>query len=99
MPTTHLVQSQKKIIKDMGNVELLELCETIPKVQCKERLLYWNCKYNTSNDVFSRCKSVHKMATEKSDDQIIQPDNKLELGTSYKLKLGPRWKLGPKVEN
>ena len=25
----------------------------------------------------------------KSDDQIIQPDNKLELGTSYKLKLGP----------
>ena len=28
----------------------------------------------------SRCKSVHKMATGKSDDQIIQPDNKLELG-------------------
>ena len=23
------------------------------------------CKYNTSNDVFSRCKSVHKMATKK----------------------------------
>ena len=49
------------------------------------------CTYNTSNDMFSRCKSVHKMATEKSDDQLIQPDNKLELGTSYKLKLGPRW--------
>ena len=47
-------------------------------------------KYNTSNDVFSRCKCVHKMATGKSDDQSIQPDNKLELGTSYKLKLGPR---------
>ena len=24
-----------------------------------------NCKYNTSNDVFSRCKGVHKMATGK----------------------------------
>ena len=48
------------------------------------------CKYNTSNDVFSRCKSVHKMATGKSDDQIIQPDTKLDLGTSYMLKLGPR---------
>ena len=48
------------------------------------------CKYNTSNDVFSRCKSAHKMATGKSDDQLIQYDNKLELGTSYKLKLGPR---------
>ena len=32
----------KKMIKDMGNVELFELCETIPKVQCKECLLHWN---------------------------------------------------------
>ena len=26
----------------MGNVELFELCETIPKVPCSECLLYWN---------------------------------------------------------
>ena len=26
----------------MGIVELFELCETIPKVQCSECLLYWN---------------------------------------------------------
>ena len=30
------------MIRDMGNVELFELCETIPKVQCSESLLYWN---------------------------------------------------------
>ena len=30
------------MIRDMGNVELLELCETIPKVQSSECLLYWN---------------------------------------------------------
>ena len=30
------------MIKDIGNVELSELCETIPKVECKECLLYWN---------------------------------------------------------
>ena len=30
------------MIKDMGNAELFELCETIPKVQCKECLLHWN---------------------------------------------------------
>ena len=30
------------MIQDMGNVELFELCETIPKVQCSECLLYWN---------------------------------------------------------
>ena len=26
----------------MGNVELYEFCETIPKVQCSECRLYWN---------------------------------------------------------
>ena len=32
------------------------------------------CKYHTSNDVFSRCKSVHKMASGKSDDELTQPE-------------------------
>ena len=32
----------KAMICDMGNVELFELCETIPKVQCSECLLYCN---------------------------------------------------------
>ena len=33
----------KAMIREMGNVELFELCETIPEVQCSERrLLYWN---------------------------------------------------------
>ena len=35
-------EKSKKMIKDMINVELFELCETIPKVQCKECLSYWN---------------------------------------------------------
>ena len=39
------------------------------------------CKCHTSNDVFSRCKSVHKMATGKSDDELIQSDNKMRIGT------------------
>ena len=30
------------MIRDMGNVELFELCETIPKVQCSDCLLCWN---------------------------------------------------------
>ena len=29
------------MIRDMGNVELFELCEINPKVQCPECLLYW----------------------------------------------------------
>ena len=35
-------EKSKKMIKDMGNVELFELFETEPKTQCKECLLYWN---------------------------------------------------------
>ena len=32
----------KTMIREKGNVELFELCETIPKVQCSQCLLYWN---------------------------------------------------------
>ena len=35
-------EKSKKMIEDMGNVELFELCETIPQVQCKESLLYYS---------------------------------------------------------
>ena len=35
-------EKPKKMIKDMGNVELFELCETNSKIQCKECLLHWN---------------------------------------------------------
>ena len=34
--------NSKEIIRELGNVELFELCETVPKVQCSRCLLYWN---------------------------------------------------------
>ena len=34
--------NSKAMIREMGNVELFELCETIPKVQCSQCLLYRN---------------------------------------------------------
>ena len=34
--------TSKAMIREMGNVELFELCETIPKVQCSQCLLCWN---------------------------------------------------------
>ena len=30
------------MIREMGNVQLFELCKAIPKVQCSECLLHWN---------------------------------------------------------
>ena len=35
-------EKSKKMIQDMGNVELFKLCETNPKTQCTECLLYWS---------------------------------------------------------
>ena len=35
-------EKSKKMIRDMGNVEIFELCETIAIVQCSECLLNWN---------------------------------------------------------
>ena len=34
--------NSKAMIREMGNEELFELCETMPKVQCSQCLLYWN---------------------------------------------------------
>ena len=35
-------EKSKKMIQNVGNVELFELFETDPKSQCKEFLLYWS---------------------------------------------------------
>ena len=34
--------NSKRMIRELGNVEIFELCETVPKVQCSHSLLYWN---------------------------------------------------------
>ena len=36
-------KNSKAMIRELGNVELLELCKTKPKVQCSPCLLYRNC--------------------------------------------------------
>ena len=35
-------KDSKEMIREMGNVELFELCETTPNVQCSHCLLHWN---------------------------------------------------------
>ena len=37
-----LSDESKAMIREMGNVELFELCETFLKVQCSQCLLNWN---------------------------------------------------------
>ena len=40
--------NSKAMIRELGNVELFELCETIPKVQCTQCFLYWNQRLSTA---------------------------------------------------
>ena len=35
-------EDSKEMIRELGNVELFELCETTPIVHCSQCLLYWN---------------------------------------------------------
>ena len=48
------------------------------------------CKYHTSKDMFPRCKSVHKMATGKSDDELLQHEHEVENSEKWKFQNYPR---------
>ena len=72
----------KAMIRELGNVELFELCETIPKVQCSHCLLYWNQRiiYCTCGQFLVDSESKRKL-------------NKLRLDAlsnpNYVIKKGP----------
>ena len=42
IPNETFSKNSKVMNRELGNVELFELCETIPKVQCSHCLLHWN---------------------------------------------------------
>ena len=69
------------MIKDMGNVELFELCETFPKVQCKECLLYWN-----QGIVYCTC--GHLLRENQSSRSILQWTLDLLSIPNYVIKKG-----------
>ena len=58
-------EKSRKIIHGMGNAELFELCETIPKVQCSECLRYWN-----QGIVYCTC--GHLLRENQSSRSILQ---------------------------
>ena len=63
--------NSKAMIREMCNVELFGLCETISKVQCSECLLYW-----THGVIYCTC--GHLLVENKSSQKI----NKLRLDGS-----------------
>ena len=78
-------EKSKKMIKDMGNVELIELFETDPKTQCKECLLYWS-----QGIVYCTCE--HLLKESEASRGAIQCTSDLLSIQNYVVKKGrPHW--------
>ena len=77
-----LSKNSKAMIRELGNVELFELCETIPKVQCSHCLLYRN-----QGIVYCTCGQC------LIDNESRRKFNKLQLDAlsirNYVIKKGP----------
>ena len=74
-------EKSKKMIKDMGTVELFELFETDPKTQCKECLLYW-----TQGIVYCTC--GHLLKESEANRGAIQCTLDLLSIPNYVIKKG-----------
>ena len=61
--------NSKTLIREMGNVDLFELCETIPKVQCSQCLLSWNqgVIYCTCGHFLVESESRRKLTNKRLD--------------------------------
>ena len=73
--------TSKKMIQDMGNVELFELFETDPKTQCKECLSYW------SEDIVY-CTCGHLLKESAANRGVIQYTLDLLSIPNYVIKKG-----------
>ena len=79
----------KAMIREMGNVELFELCETKPKVQCSQCLLYWNqgMIYCTCGQFLIDCESRRKFRKQILDALSI-PHHVIKKGRCHGARHG-----------
>ena len=82
-------KDSKEMIRELGNVELFELCETTPKVQCSHCLLYWNqgILYCTCGQCLIYSESRRNLNRLRLD-AISIPDNVIKKGTSHGARHG-----------
>ena len=73
--------TSKKMIQDMGNVELFELFETNPKMQCKECLSYWS-------EGIVYCTCGHLLKESAANRGVIQNTLDLLSIPNYVIKKG-----------
>ena len=82
-------ENSKEVIREMGNVELFELCETTPKVQCSQCLLYWNqgIVYCTCGQCLTYSESRRKFHKLRLD-AISIPDYVIKKGATHGARHG-----------
>ena len=87
--TIHSAKKSKDMIRELGYVELLELCETIPKVKCSQCLLYWN-----QGIIFCTCgqflvgRESRRKCNKLRLDAISIPDHVIKKGHSHGARHG-----------
>ena len=82
-------ENSKEMIRELGNVELFELCETTPKVQCSQCLLYWNqgIVYCTCGQCLIYSES-RRMFNKLRLDAISFPDCVIKKGATHGARHG-----------
>ena len=82
-------KNSKEMIRELGNVELFELCETIPKVQSYHCLLYWNQRivYCTCGQFLIDSESRRKFNKLRLDALSI-PNDVIKKGRSHGARHG-----------
>ena len=82
-------KNSKEMIRELGNVELFELCETIPKVQCSHCLPYWNqgIVYCSCGQCLIDSESRRKFNKLRLDALSI-PDYVINKGATYGARHG-----------
>ena len=82
-------KNSTEMIRELGNVELLELCETTPKAQCSQCLLCWNqgIVYCTCGQCLIYSESRRKFNKLKLDGISI-PDYVIKKGATHGARHG-----------
>ena len=87
--TNPFSKNSKEMIRELGNVELFELCETTPKVQCSQCLLYWNqgFVYCTCGQCLI-CSESRRKFNKLRLDAISIPDYAIKKGATHGARHG-----------
>ena len=85
-----LSAKSEKMTRDVGNVELFELCETIPKVQCSECFFFWGIKEKFIALVDISCERVNPADIFTNGDWMFSQSRTMSSRRSDLMVLGSK---------